>query len=82
MPYERAREIEQRFKKTVDLLGKGRLNSKQLALELGTSRPTAQRIITELRIRGYKIRSVRDESGWAYELVGGKNTGGARYERH
>lgn len=78
MPYERAREIEQRFRKTIDILGKNRLNSKQLALELGTSRPTAQRIITELRIRGYKIRSVRDESGWGYELIGGQKASGAR----
>lgn len=78
MPYERAREIEQRFQRAVDLLSKNRLNSKQLASELGTSRPTAQRIITELRIRGYKIRSVRDESGWGYELVGGQKASGAR----
>ncbi|KSV17378.1 hypothetical protein DA01_03545 [Dehalococcoides mccartyi] len=81
MPYERAREIEQRFNRVVDILEKTRLNSKQLALELGTSRPTAQRIITELRIRGYKIRSVWDESGWGYELVGKRKTMG-RYERH
>lgn len=80
MPYERAREIERRFQTVVDILGKNRLNSKQLALELGTSRPTAQRIITELRIRGFKIRSVRDEFGWGYELVGGKKASGARNE--
>jgi biotin operon repressor len=78
MPYERTREIEQRFERVVHILGKNRLNSKQLSLELGTSRPTVQRIITELRTRGYKIRSVRDESGWGYEIVGGKKTGGAR----
>lgn len=71
MPYERSREIERRFKKAIDLLSNKRLNAKQLSSELGTSRPTAQRIITELRARGYKIRSVRDESGWRYELVGG-----------
>ena len=78
MPYERAREIEQRFQRAVDLLSKNRLNSRQLALELGTSRPTAQRIIAELRIRGYKIRSVRDESGWGYELAGSQKANGAR----
>jgi biotin operon repressor len=71
MPYERTREIEQRFQRAVDLLNRTRLNAGQLALELGVSRPTAQRIITELRNRGYKIRSVRDESGWRYELVDG-----------
>jgi biotin operon repressor len=70
MPYERTREIEQRFQKTLDLLKRKQLNAGQMALELGISRPTAQRIITELRNRGYKIRSVRDESGWRYELIG------------
>lgn len=69
MPYERSREIERRFQKAIELLNNKRLNAKQLSLELGTSRPTAQRIITELRTRGHKIRSVRDESGWGYELV-------------
>jgi len=71
MPYERTRKIEQRFQRAVDLLVKNRLNARQLALELDVSRPTAQRIIMELRRRGYTIRSVRDESGWRYELVGG-----------
>jgi len=72
MPYERTWEIERRFQRAVDLLGRKQLNAGQLALELGVSRPTAQRIVTELRRRGYKIRSVRDESGWRYELVGGQ----------
>ena len=69
MPYERTLEIEQRFRKAVELMGKKQLNAGQLAEELGVSRPTAQRIITELRRRGHKIRSVRDESGWRYELT-------------
>lgn len=73
MPYERTLEIEQRFRKAVELMGKKQLNAGQLAEELGVSRPTAQRIITELRRRGYKIRSIRDESGWRYELVGKPN---------
>jgi biotin operon repressor len=71
MPYERTREIELRFQRAINLLGKKQLNAGQLAIELKVSRPTAQRIITELRRRGYKIRSVRDESGWRYELVAG-----------
>ena len=71
MPYERTQLIEQRFVKTVELITNKRLNATQLASELGVSQPTMQRIITELRRRGYKIRSVRDESGWRYELVGG-----------
>lgn len=78
MPYERSREIEQRFQKAIDLLTSKRLNAKQLSLELGTSRPTAQRIITELRNRGYKIRSVRDEFGWGYEVIANQKTGKTR----
>jgi biotin operon repressor len=71
MPYERTREIEQRFSKAVHLLKRKQLNAGQLAVELDVSRPTAQRIVSELRKRGYKIRSVRDESGWRYELASG-----------
>ena len=70
MPYERTREIEQRFQKAIMLISEKQMNSKQLALELAVSQPTIQRIISELRKRGYAIRSVRDESGWRYELVG------------
>jgi Mn-dependent DtxR family transcriptional regulator len=69
MPYERTREIEQRFQKAIMLISEKQMNSKQLALELGVSQPTIQRIISELRKRGYAIRSVRDESGWRYELL-------------
>jgi len=72
MPYERTRQIEQRFQKAITLISKKQMNARQLALELGVSQPTAQRIITELRNRGYQIRSVRDESGWRYELVSGQ----------
>jgi len=78
MPYERTRQIEQRFQKAIMLISKKQMNARQLALELGVSQPTAQRIITELRNRGHKIRSVRDESGWRYELVGGQKSSQTR----
>ena len=78
MPYERTREIEQRFQKAIMLISEKQMNSKQLALELGVSQPTIQRIISELRNRGFRIRSVRDESGWRYELVDGKKSSQAR----
>ena len=68
MPYERSRTIEERFHKTLTLIKQKRLNAGQLALELGVSRPTAHRIITELKRRGYSIRSVHEEHGWSYEL--------------
>lgn len=69
MPYERSRKIEERFQETVSLIKSKHLNAKQLASELGVSRPTVQRIITELRQRSYGIRSVHDELGWRYELT-------------
>ncbi len=69
MPYERTRVIEQRFEKAVDLVSKGLLNARQLAMALNVSRPTAQRMISELKRRGYKIRSVHDDHGWHYELL-------------
>lgn len=69
MTYERTRLIEQRFTKTVELIASKQLNAGQLASELGVSQPTVQRIITELKRRGYTIRSIRDDSGWHYELV-------------
>ena len=67
--YERSRLIEERFQKALALIKAKRLNSGQLAAELGVSRPTAHRIVTELRRRGYAIRSVREEDGWQYEIV-------------
>ena len=71
MSYERTQQIEQRFVKLIDLIKRERLNAGQLASVLGVSRPTVQRIIAELKRRGYGIRSIRDDSGWRYELVGG-----------
>lgn len=68
MPYERSRIIEERFQKALALIEKRRLNAWQLALELEVSRPTVHRIITELKRRGYPIRSVHEEHGWSYEL--------------
>jgi len=74
MPYERSREIEQRFKTAIDLIAEKKLNSRELASQLGVSIPTAQRIIAELKRRGYAIRSVRDESGWHYEISRRRST--------
>ena len=77
MHYERSRKIEERFQKALALIQNGRLNAGQLALELGVSRPTAHRIITELKRRGYSIRSVHEEHGWNYEL--NKKTNSTNY---
>jgi len=69
MPYERSRKIEARFQEAIALIERKHLNAEKLASELGISRPTVQRIITELRLRGYSIRSVHDEHGWRYEIT-------------
>lgn len=69
MPYQRAYQIEQRFERAVKLITGNSHNARELAEILGVSRPTVQRIVAELKRRGYGIRAVRDERGWWYELV-------------
>ena len=68
MHYERTRKIEERFQRALTMIQGKRLNAGQLALDLGVSRPTAHRIINELKRRGYSIRSVHEEHGWSYEV--------------
>lgn len=74
MPYERSKKIEDRFEKAVSLIRDKRLNASQLAEALNVSRPTVQRIVTELKRRGYPIRSVHEEYGWRYEMVRKRRT--------
>ncbi len=69
MYYERTNKIEQRFKTALSLIWGFRLNNKALAKELRVSRPTAIRIVAELRKRGIVINVVRDSSGWHYEAT-------------
>lgn len=69
MLYERTRLIEQRFQQVIKLIGQNSMNAKKLAVSLNISPATIHRIITELRKRGYTIRSIRDEHGWRYELI-------------
>ena len=70
MPYERTHRIEQRISKAGELIASSPMNTRKLAIALDVSRPTAQRIVAELKRRGYKIRSVHDDHGWQYELTG------------
>ena len=69
MPYERTRQIEMRFHEVVRLIAMEPHNARQLAAALKVSTATVQRLIAELRRRGYSIRSVHDASGWRYELL-------------
>lgn len=75
MPYERARQIEQRFHRVVKLIQQDSMNAKKLAESLSISEATIHRIVTELRRRGYVIRSVHDIEGWHYEIVGSPPSG-------
>ena len=78
MPYERTHRIEQRISKAGELIASSTMNTRKLAIALNVSRPTAQRIVAELKRRGYKIRSVHDDHGWHYEFA--ENTAGGNQE--
>ena len=75
MPYERTRQIEQRFEQVIRQIRQNSLNAKKLAEAFSVSPATIHRIITELRNRGYIVRSVRDTKGWRYELIGSPQSG-------
>jgi DNA-binding IclR family transcriptional regulator len=68
-PYARVSEIERRFERALQLISSSHLNARQPAERLDVSLPTAQRMVGELRRRGYVIRSVREDQGWRYELA-------------
>lgn len=76
MPYERTRQIEQRFQQTVFLIKQDSCNARKLAKGLNVSQSTVQRIIAELKRRGYGIRSVLDSHGWHYELINTSQSSG------
>lgn len=75
MPYERTRQIEQRFEQVIRLIRQNSPNAKKLAEAFSVSPTTIHRIITELRNRGYVIQSVRDTQGWRYELISTPQSG-------
>lgn len=67
--YRRSQEIERRLTSLVDLIRRGKYGTPALAAELGISLPTVSRCLSALRQRGYGIRAVKEEDGWAYELI-------------
>lgn len=69
MPYRRSQQIEKRLEDVLSLIRSGHHSTPSIAKVLDVSQPTASRCIDALRERGYEIRSVRDRSGWRYELV-------------
>ena len=75
MPYGRARQIEQRFQRVVKLIQQDSMNAKKLAESLGISEATIHRFVTELRRRGYVIRSVHEIEGWRYEIASSPPSG-------
>lgn len=66
--YRRSQEIEQRLSSLIELIRRGKYGTPALAAELGISLPTVSRCLSALRQRGYVIRAVKQNEGWAYEI--------------
>jgi len=66
--YRRSQEIEKRLSSLIDLIRTGRYCTPALAAQLGISPPTVSRCLSALRQRGYVIRAVKEDEGWAYEI--------------
>ena len=69
MYYQRAKKIEDRFKKMVDLLAREGATMNEITKELGVSAATFFRMVAELRRRNFRIRLVREGSESRYQLV-------------
>lgn len=72
MPYHRAKEIETRLKRLLELIRHGRYSSVTLADKLNISQPTVYRCLSALRERGHDIRAVKDTKGWSFEIAGSR----------
>jgi biotin operon repressor len=69
MVYGRSKMIENRLADVLSLIRSGGQSTPSLAKKLHISQPTVSRCLTALRGRGYTIRSVREDSGWSYEVI-------------
>lgn len=68
MLYRRSMEIEDRLQAVLTLIQAGGFSTPGIAAELGVSIPTVSRVVSALRERGHRIRSVRRGGGWSYVL--------------
>ena len=68
MRYDRSIAIAKRHETLLELIRSGTYSCPKLAEELSVSLPTVSRDIVFLRRQGYRIRSVRLRTGWAYQL--------------
>jgi len=72
MFYGHSEMIAGRIDLALELIETGDHSTKTLAAELGISIPTASRVISALRQRGYSIKSVKNGKAWAYRLMSPK----------
>jgi len=70
MVYGRSQMIENRLSDMLRLIRSGGESTPSLAEKLGISQPTVSRCLSALRERGFTIRSVREDRGWSYEIIG------------
>jgi biotin operon repressor len=75
MRYERSLAIAGRLDSLLELIRTGAYSTPTIAAKLGVCEQTIYRDILFLKQRGHSIRSRRIAGGWAYELLGGPDTG-------
>jgi DeoR/GlpR family transcriptional regulator of sugar metabolism len=68
MRYERSTAITKRHQELLALIVEGIYSSPRLAEELGVSEQTVYRDVLFLKRQGYRIKSVRLSTNWAYRL--------------
>jgi biotin operon repressor len=78
MFYKHSEMIAGRVDLALRLIETGDHSTKSLAAELGVSVPTASRVISALRQRGYSIKSVKNGKAWTYRLMQPKQNSNAR----
>ncbi|MHC5540637.1 HTH domain-containing protein [Singulisphaera rosea] len=75
MRYERSLAVAGRLESLLELVRAGGYSTPAIAAKLEVCDQTVYRDILFLKQRGYKIRSRKHSSGWAYELFDEPGTG-------